>query len=557
MVSDDSESDLGDASSAAADLAAVCAGVRSSPREPSCGSKGSKGDDNEASEAAAASTTLAASTGSEDSGNDAMDPDRWSLEVLALAERLARLASMTPGGDASPRAAPVACAAVATDLLGDDLRCAEVAPTRLRELRAEVAAAQAEADTDEAQALLLEASARKAERTIEERLEAERAIVEEYRAKVAKARNAEAAAAEEAESAAAAARKLSASLAAQTAALRVALGVEAKAAEMAEAKLAHLVSQRASTDSLPALQAKRQTLEGRVEQLQEACKQLSRIAEPLRAEVAALTCGGGSSRVEVLEARLVRLERECSDFQSSIDAEDAGMDASADKTAACAKEEAVAAGLLSAAKQQNLDLIAKLKAARAGRDSAAVEAQRLPAVVATERERRANIRSHHENVKEQLEWAKEDQAREQAEVDRREENVTTLEHELVEVEQVNVETRERRRKLDASIRELVLARRKAEQHEELLGWRLQKTLEQYDVKKRSDPFIKCLQSSAIGGVGTSFYNKRAGFSKQLKHLGIGGRRARDAPSDGETSTTGVDPDMSTVAGDESVSEHAF
>jgi hypothetical protein len=436
-------------------------------------------------------------------------------------------------------------------MLGNDVDSVEVAPARIEELRMEMVAARQEIAAAEMEATRLEAVAREAERAIAKRLEAERAKVEAYYAKLVQARRAEAAAAGEAESAAVAARTAKDTLTKQTAALQISIEAEAKAATAAEVELARLDSQRSSAAQLPAMQTKRRTFEGRVEQLESSCTQLSRALEPVRAEVAALTCVGGSSRVEVLEARVARLESECSQLQDSINSEDAAKEASADAAAAIAEEAAAAA--VKQQKDENLMLISKLKVARSGAKLPLWQLSNLQAEVATAREKCETIRSHHEHVRYQLHGAEEDNRRETAQVAQRQASVDALNQDVQVAEQVAIEKKEKRQKLDKKTRELVLARRKAEQNEDLLGWRLQKTVELLDVEKRNDPFIKCLQSSALGGVGMLF-NKQRAAAKSVKYLG--GRRGLklgDAPSDGETSTTGVDPDMS-IAGDESVSD---
>lgn len=564
MVSDDSESDNGDAAKAYFNLSLLPTSTASSSTSPT----GSIGADATADSAPlgvvrsgggtnAGTADSVASSGAIAFGELGMHTDGrqahwWCSEVHALASRLRELAAMAP----PPQSATIAPAL--------RMESARAASSRLEVLRAEASALRVEAS-----ALRAEAEHRQSGGAMKESQEAARAVavarlaarqseaavvaaavstsrIAEQR-RVAQGRVAAAdaiadAVAADADAAAKAARRQAEAFAGQVSALRAAWAKEARAAEAAEAESQRLVTACGNAEDLPAAQSRRQALEQQADGLKEACEQLTQSIEPLRLELAAASRG---EKQREREARIDELERDCQRLieetqeERSINAADQGLDLPYAN---------VSFSELAKAQERNLGLLAEVREVRAKRDRTAGEFQAQQTKIDDERSRRESCKTDVQGLQEQLRWTKEAEGESQKEVEKKRTELKVLERTAADLEEAAKTAREKHQKVDALARKCVQARRKSEEAEALLGFRLQKAVAQMKDENKGDPIIRYLQSDKLG---TGQASANVGEAKAPRERWLGGRStaARDKLDDNLH-----DAEVSTTAGDESVAE---
>eukprot|EP00929_Paragymnodinium_shiwhaense_P085745 TRINITY_DN4617_c0_g1_i1.p1 TRINITY_DN4617_c0_g1~~TRINITY_DN4617_c0_g1_i1.p1 ORF type:complete len:760 (+),score=271.86 TRINITY_DN4617_c0_g1_i1:137-2416(+) len=504
----------------------------------------------------------------------------WSQQVQELSAKMRFLATWVPemppgsgsgssssstapagtaGGSAaaSKRSKAVADASSETDLSGAQLAKWQAAAQRLADARGQVARLRAQVESDKAAVLAAEqeaaaASAAKVEQALQQ-AKLKRARVEEQ----AKAAEDAAAQAE-----AAAARRAKARAEALQA-LKKRLAEEVKAAEAAERKAKAAVAEAAAADAdakeLPTLLEKRKKSEAEGMALEKACAQLSKQLEPLRAELGA---ADKSSKIEALKAKCVKLEGDVKDLQQQLSSTDKGAStAGAPASNKTILEAAELEAELALAKEANLKLVTEARSARIERDKQDARLKALKTQVASCREKQATSSMELRDLRQQVAWLEESMVSAKAEAELRRSELKELEKEQAEAEKAAVRTREKHQDVDAKTRGLLLAKRRAEENEAVLTWKLKQAVDKLAKERKGDPFIKGLQAGRLtakgrsaagpvagGGTGASTPTLQQGMPQ--RHLGMS--RSRGCPSTGEESAN--DAEVSTNAGEDSVAE---
>lgn len=487
------------------------------------------------------STSVDAGTNGESHGSNDSDfraAEKWASQVREMAEHLRDLAMVAPSCGPT-----VQNAEVATEAVMEDLHRWEMSAFQFANSHSELSAIRSRAEAVSAEAFEEEM----------ECLEARRAAHDAaIQARDAKAR-AEAASAKEHNFLCVSVAAVVASLAAAQATTLSALGEvrtfadareraldaliaevmnrEQEAAE-AEAEALRALEARDQLNSLPLNEKKRIAREAQAALAAEECAQLRRTIDQVRTELNAVPFAA-NAKAETMKKRIAQLEQDCQALQDSSSAlplRSAGQFA---RTAYAANEHA-----LKLAQESNRQLVTQVRQARSDRDETNEALLQLEGEVAAVQERClqdvvacADLQSQYSDL-----VGREAAAR--SEVLRLRESIEHFEQEVHAAEETAKKARERHDEVDAAKRQLVLARRHAEEQAGFLEWRLQKAVAQLDKEKPGAPLVRCLLPSGPAA-GTTVHGptSRAPRAKRLGgHLRSGQPGGSEA--DAESTTAG-------------------
>jgi chromosome segregation ATPase len=211
--------------------------------------------------------------------------------------------------------------------------------------------------------------------------------------------------------------------------LRSARALQAAEAEQAQEALTQALFMREQVRELPTILARRSAIEARTEAAEKDCSQLRLTVEARRAELEA-TSNSTGARAQALAEKVGHLERECHELQDFISSSPGNLDVATDFAAEGASTESA----LARAQESNRRLLTEVRDARAAREAAVAEQERLEGEVARVRSevgrQRRDARLEQKNV--ELEAREEEIAELQRDVCQKREEVLELKRRAAE-----------------------------------------------------------------------------------------------------------------------------
>jgi len=454
---------------------------------------------------------------------DSKAHEHWASEVRELAQRLHSLAV-----SALPWSPGFCTASAATYVTCEDVVRWEASGARLAKWRLERAAWTEQVAAAKATALRLEARERqvlaKAAEFSAHAEDATRRRSEEQRSAALALRQdleAEASAQGLLQLAIEDAHRRTSSERAALEALQLQLAAEVRTLASISAAEQQAAESRRQTEALPEVEARWADSKARERLLEEEQERLSGDAQRLQIDLNAVV-SRGRQQVEALEERVDSLEQECREIRlrcAPLAAQPSGLTAadSADSDALQAQTQV---------------LVAAAKAARAARDSAGKARDALRSEVEAARSWYMSQEGALSDLLLQQRLLVESKTSTETQVECQRAEIADLEHQTSAAVEVAVEARQRHAEVDAEVRRLALARRRAEDRSTLLEWRLRNTAGELARQAPDALLTKCLASSRP----LLAASKRHGARLQ----GSGGT---------SRASTGLDAELSTTAGE--------
>mmetsp|Transcript_126432 Transcript_126432/g.224018 ORF Transcript_126432/g.224018 Transcript_126432/m.224018 type:complete len:636 (-) Transcript_126432:73-1980(-) len=461
----------------------------------------------------------------------------WTSEVRNIAAHLRFLATLAPSLESQQRNGDVMTSITATDMASWQAQFQRLQATRAEASTLDVEAADAEeaAEAAEHQHMRARAEASSAAQWAVGSISAEVAKrTEEHRAAaagIAAAMQTATAAQAAAESSAIAAQRRATCRKEELQRLHDALAAQELAARRAEEEAASARSSRARVKELPATQRRLHAGESRAKKAKQECTQLRQQVGALRAELDAAPRAGAGCKAEALEARAAQLEQDCRELQGGHSPLEGSTDAAGVKAVRrnrCGDGKAEVAHL----EDRNRFLLAEVRDARSARDQANTTLTTLSSSVQSLQSRCEYSTVELNDIQLQLEDLMQKNEVGKREAESRRQHIADLEQQARSVETLAVQTRERHTEVSEVMRNLTVARQRAEKKVAVLEFQLQKALVQMEKER---PGAK---------IGMALMREpRSALGRGARHRCGGAFGGSDAGSES------VDADVSTTAGE--------